>query len=160
MIDNVDQDKWFNLYLCLGSCWVNKSRYEAWYSIRYRTQSPDLTKESRSIDRAETENLTELDTKESRHEIELKSEVREPEVLTQSWAESRRLRTRITPKPVQKSLTEEGSVRGRSLQHIHHPPDQPGSGSVVCVRCVRTDPDFSKSIFSSQITGNEVLILF
>jgi hypothetical protein len=57
MIDNVGQDEWFNLYLYLGSCWVNKSRYEARYSIRYRTQSPDLNqKESWSIDRAETEN--------------------------------------------------------------------------------------------------------
>jgi hypothetical protein len=43
---------------------------------------------------------------------------------------------------------------------LHHLPDQPGSGSVVCVRCVRTIPGFSKSIFSSQITGNEVLISY
>jgi hypothetical protein len=52
------------------------------------------------------------------------------------------LRTRINPKPVPRSLTEEGSVRGRSL---HHLPDQPGSGSVVC-RSLRTDePGFFKS---------------
>jgi hypothetical protein len=44
----------------------NKSKYETRYDSRYDTgyQNPDLTKESRSIDRAE--NLTELDTKESR----------------------------------------------------------------------------------------------
>jgi len=34
---SIDQDEWFNLYLYLGSCWVNKSRYEARYDTRYDT---------------------------------------------------------------------------------------------------------------------------
>jgi hypothetical protein len=89
------------------------------YSIRYRIQSPELTKESR-------------------HKVGLKS---------------RRLRTKITPKPVPRSLTEEGSVRGRSL---HHLPDQPGTRISLCSCSLRrTDPDFSVNV-SSQITGNEV----
>jgi hypothetical protein len=62
MIDNADE--WFNLYLYLGSCWVNKSRYEARYDTQYDT---DLTKESRSIDQAETENHG-AERKESRHD--------------------------------------------------------------------------------------------
>jgi hypothetical protein len=81
------------------------------YSIRYRIQSPELTKESR-------------------HKVGLKS---------------RRLRTKITPKPVPRSLTEEGSVRGRSL---HHLPDQPGTRISLCSCSLRrTDPYFSKVVF-------------
>jgi hypothetical protein len=143
MIDNnVDQDEWFNLYLCLGSCWVNKSIR---YSIRYRIQSPELTKESRSIDRAE--NLTELKgvstqksswipkftNQESRHKVGLKS---------------RRLRTRITPKPVPRSLTER-SVCGRSL----HSSSSTGSIKVqdpVCVVSLRRIDRFFQPIFSKS----------
>jgi hypothetical protein len=76
-----------------------KARYEARYSIRYRTRSPDLTKESRSIDRAETENHG-AERKESRHDSRAEINSFEDE----------------DPKPVPRSLTEEGSVRGRSLQ--------------------------------------------
>ncbi len=52
-----------------------------------------------------------------------------------------------------------GSVCGRSL-HLHHLPDQPGSvGRCSC--SLRTNqPGFFVSIFSSQITGNEVLISY
>ena len=53
----IDQDEWFNLYLYLGSYWVNTSRdtrldtiLDTGYKVRTRT------KESRSIDRAKTEN--------------------------------------------------------------------------------------------------------
>ena len=47
----------FNLYLCLGSYWIQvEIRGSIRYSIRYRIRSPELTKKSRSIDRAETEN--------------------------------------------------------------------------------------------------------
>ncbi len=44
-------------------------------------------------------------------------------------------------------------VRGPGSLHHHHLPDQPGS--VVSVRCVRTNPDFFVNI-SSLISGNEV----
>ncbi len=77
-------------------------------------------------------------------------------VLTQEVElKSRRLRTRITPKPVPNHLLKKDQFVD-DLFNLHHLPDQPKSGSVCVVRCVRTNPDFSKSIFSSQITGNEV----
>ena len=41
---------------------------------------------------------------------------------------------------------------------LHLQPDQPGS--VFVFVCVRTYPDFFVSIFSSQITGNGVLISY
>jgi hypothetical protein len=97
------------------------------------------------------------------------------------------LRTRITPKPVPRSLTEEESVRGRSLpifiiyrinqdlsnllqgtcltshgrsvKPLTEDINQDQSQFVVFV-LLRTDrPGFSVNIFS-QITGNEVLILY
>ena len=45
-------------------------------------------------------------------------------------------------------------------EDLHHLPDQPGSVGHCVVRCVRTNPDFFVSIFSNQITGNEVLISY
>ena len=84
MIDNnVDQDEWFNLYLCLGSCWVNKSRYETRYDTRYDTgyKVRTRTKESRSIDRAETENLTELNARSLDTKVELNPDVWGPGLL-------------------------------------------------------------------------------
>jgi hypothetical protein len=131
--------------LCLGSCWVNKSRYEARCSIRYsiqyqiriritepelsldnRTQSPDLNqKESRS-----------LDTK-----VELKSI---------------RLRTKILNQFQDHLLKKDQFVDDLfNIFIIYRINQEPKSGSVVCVRWVRTNPDFSVNI-SVQITGNEV----
>jgi hypothetical protein len=129
MIDNADQDEWFNLYLYLGSCWVNKSRYEARYSIRYRTRSPDLTKESRSIDRAETENHgaeRSLDTK-----VELNPDVWGPGLLLSQFQDH--------------LLKKDQFVD--DLFNLHHLPDQPKPGSVIHCSLRRTDPDF-QSIFS------------
>jgi hypothetical protein len=56
------------------------------------------------------------------------------------------------PKPVPRSLTEEGSVRGRSLQHLHHLPDQPGTKiGISCVCSLSTDkPGFFSQYFSSD----------
>jgi hypothetical protein len=98
-------------------------------SIRYRIQSPELTKESRSIDRAE--NLTKLKgvstqksswipkftNQESRHKVGLKS---------------RRLRTRITPKPVriiywEISSSSTGSTRNQDqFVFVFVETDRPG----------------------------------
>ncbi len=99
---------------------------------------PDL--KSRSIDR--TENITELKG-----------------VLTQkSRAEIQSLRTGITSNQFQDHLLKKDQfVDDLFTLHL---PDQPGTGTVCCVRCVRTEPGFSKSIFSSQITGNEVSFKF
>ncbi len=72
-----------------------KSRYDTRYDTGYKVRT--RTKESRSIDRAE--NFTELDAKESRHE---------------SLAEINSFEDEDS-KPVPRSLTKEGSVRGRSL---------------------------------------------
>jgi hypothetical protein len=115
MIDNnVDQDEWFNLYLCLGSCWVNKSRYETRYDTRYDTwQSPDLNqKESRSIDRAETEN----------HGAEQRS-------LDKVELKSIRLRTRILSQFQDHLLKKDQFVD--DLFIIYRINQEPGS---VCVR--------------------------
>ena len=78
--------------------------------------------------------------------------------MTQSRAEINSFEDE-DPKPVPRSLTEEGSVRGRSLQHLLQ-PDQPGSAGQL-FSSLRTDrPGFFVSIVSSQITGNEVLISY
>ena len=108
------------------------------YSIRYRTRSSDLTKESRSIDRAE--NLTELKG-----------------VLTQKVElKSRSLRTRITSKPVPRSLTEKGSVRGRSLQSSSSTGSTRIRISLLCSCSLRTDrPGFFEPIISSL--NNQVM---
>ena len=98
MIDNVGQDEWFNLYLYLGSCWVNKSRYEARYSIRYRTQSPDLNRVL--INWSSWNWERELDAKESRHE---------------SWAESSQFQNHLLKKD---QFVDD-------LFNLHHLPDQP-----------------------------------
>ena len=92
---------------------------------RYRTRSPDLTKESRSIDRAENHGA---ERKESRHESRAEINSFEDE----------------DPKPVP-----------------NHLPDQPRI-RISCVSFVEYGRTriFSKSIVSSQRTGNEVLILF
>jgi hypothetical protein len=123
MIDNVGQDEWFNLYLYLGSCWVNKSRYEARYSIRYRTQSPDLNRVL--INWSSWNWERELDAKESRHE---------------SWAESSQFQNHLLKKD---QFVDD-------LFNLHHLPDQPGpvkhlteEPSCVC-SLRRTDPDFFK----------------
>ena len=116
----------------------DKSRYEARYDTRYDTgyKVRTRTKESRSIDRAETENLTELNAKESR----------------QSRAENVE---NEESKPVPKSLTEDGSVRGRSLQSSSSTGSTRNQDQLSFVN----DPDFSVNV-SCQRTGNEVLILF
>ena len=95
---------------------------------------PDL--KSRSNDRTENE----IWTQRSLDKVGLKS---------------RRLRTRITPKPVPRSLIEEGSVRGRSLQSSSSTGSTRNQDQLSFVN----DPDFSVNV-SCQRTGNEVLILF
>ncbi len=66
----------------------------------------------------------------------------------------------IRPFSLDRTLSDVGgSVRGQVLQH-HLQPDQPGSVGRCSCSLRTNEPGFSKSIFSSQITGNEVLILF
>ncbi len=135
-------------------------RYSIQYRIRItepelsldnRTQSPDLNqKESWSIDRAETENLTELNARSLDTKVELKSI---------------RLRTKILSQFQEHLLKKDQFVddvfnifiiyRINQDQDLSKPlKEEP----VVCVRCVRTDPDFSVNI-SVQITGNEVSLI-
>jgi hypothetical protein len=132
MIDNnVDQDEWFNLYLCLGSCWVNKSRYETRYDTRYDTWHKVRTWTKKSLDQ-----LIELKLRISR------------------WTQGVSTRKSSWNPDVWGPGT---STSTRSTCTVSHGGQEPGS--VVC--SLRTnEPGFSKSIFSSQITGNEVLILF
>jgi hypothetical protein len=122
----------FNLYLYLGSYWVNTSRdtrldtiLDTGYKVRTRT------KESRSIDRAENweQSWTErsLDTK-----VELNPDVWEPGLVL---------------KP--ESLIEERSVRGR-ISSSSTNTKEPGS---VCNRVslfVTYGPDFSVNYFMSD----------
>jgi hypothetical protein len=138
MIDNADQDEWFNLPLFRFILSKHKSRYETRYDTGYKIRT--RTKESRSIDRAETENQDwtqrSLDTK-------------------LSWIQT--LRTRITPKPVPDHLLKKDQFVDGSLHHLPIPSNQePGS---VCVR-VRWDGPIFQPIFSSQRTGNEVSFNF
>ena len=119
-----------------------QSRYEARYSIRYRI--PKSGPELRSLDQL--------------IELKLRTRSLQRSLDTKVELKSRRLRTRITPKPVPRSLTEEGSVRGRSLQ------SSSSTGStktrISYSLFVETNrPGFSVNIFS-QITGNEVLISY
>ncbi len=146
MIDNADQDEWFNLYLYLGSCWVNKSRYDTQYDtgheVRTELRSLDQLIELKTENRAGRKGVStrksswspKFANQESRHKVELNPDVWGPGLLL---------------KPVTKSLTEEGSVRGRSL---HHLPDQPGTRISLCSCSLRrTDPDFSVNVFKSNI---------
>ena len=76
MIDNnVDQDEWFNLYLCLGSCWVNKSRYETRYDTRYDTWHKVRTWTKKSLDQLIELKLriTELNARSLDMKVELKA---------------------------------------------------------------------------------------
>jgi hypothetical protein len=76
MIDNnVDQDEWFNLYLCLGSCWVNKSRYETRYDTRYDTWHKVRTWTKKSLDQLIELKLriTELNARSLNTKVELKA---------------------------------------------------------------------------------------
>jgi hypothetical protein len=82
MIDNVDQDEWFNLYLYLGSCWVNKSRYEARYDTRYNTgyesgPEPEL----RSLDQLIELRIKELNKRSLDTKVELNPDVWGPGLL-------------------------------------------------------------------------------
>jgi len=129
MIDNVDQDEWFNLYLYLGSYWVNTSRDTRLDTILDTIPDTKSGPELRSHDQL----------------IELKTENQE--------LNARSLDTKVELNPASsKSLTEEGSVRGRSL---HHLPDQPGTR----ISCRSWTTRIFQSIFSSQITGNEVSLI-
>ena len=132
----------FNLYLYLGSYWVNTSRDTRLDMILDTIPDTKSGPELRSLDQL----------------IELKTENRAGRkgASTQSWAESRRLRTRIAPKPVPRSLTEEGSVRGRSLQSSSSTGSTRNQDQLFVVHWDGPTRIFSKSIVSSQITGNEV----
>jgi hypothetical protein len=66
------------------------------YSIRYRIPKSGPEQKGVLINWSSWKLRTELDAKESRHKVELNSEVHEPGVLTQSRAEIQSLRTRIT----------------------------------------------------------------
>ncbi len=107
----------FNLYFCLGSYWVNTSRDTRLDTILDTIPDTKSGQEIRSLDQLIELKLriTELNAKESWHESRAESEVCKPGVLTQSWAEINSFEDE-DPKPVPKSLIEEGSVRGRSLQ--------------------------------------------
>ena len=147
MIDNnVDQDEWFNLYLCLGSCWVNKSRYETRYDTRYDTgyKVRTRTKESRSIDRAETENLTELNARSLDTKVELNPDVWGPGLLLSQF--------RITYWRRISSWTISSIF---IIYRINQDQDQ-----LYVVRWDGPTRIFQKSLFSGLITGNEVLITF
>ena len=99
------------------------------------------TKESRSIDRAETENIKELNARSLDTKVELKSI---------------RLRTKILNQFQDHLLKKDQFVDDLfNIFIIYRINQEPKSGSVVCVRWVRTNPDFSVNI-SVQITGNEV----
>ncbi len=63
--------------------------------------------------------------------------------IMSSW---KSLRTKILSQ-FQNHLLEDQFVD--DLFSLHHLPDQPGSRS-VCVRCVRTDPDFFSQYFKSD----------
>jgi len=131
MIDNVDQDEWFNLPL-----------------FRFMINWSSWNWESRSWTQG---------------------------VSTQSWAEINSFEGE-DPKPVPRSLTEEGSVRGRSLQsssstrstkirtcltsHGGTCLSNLSQRKLFVVR-LRTDRTrIFQSQCSCQRTGNEVLILF
>jgi hypothetical protein len=116
MIDNnVDQDEWFNLYLCLGSCWVNKSRYETRYDTRYDTWHKVRTWTKKSLDQLIELKLriTELNAR-SLDKVELKSI---------------RLRTRILSQFQDHLLKKDQFVD--NLFIIYRINQEPGS---VCVR--------------------------
>ncbi len=138
-----DQDEWFNLYLYLGSCWVNTSRDMRLDTILDKitdTKIRTWTKESRSIDRAE---IWESHGAGSLHKG----------VSTEVQLKSKRLRTRILSQ-FQDHLLEDQFV-DRSLHHLPI-PKEPGS---VCNSVLfRWDGStrFVKPIFSSLRTGNEV----
>ena len=133
MIDKVDQDEWFNLYLYLGSCWVNKSRYEARYDTRYDT-GYKVRNWQRSLD-TKSSWIPKFTNQESWHKVGLKS---------------RRLRTKITPKPVRITYWEISSSSTGSTRN----QDQ-----FVFVFVETNRPGFSVKV-SSQITGNEVSFNF
>jgi hypothetical protein len=101
MIDNVDQDEWFNLYLYLGSYWAKTSRDTRLDTILDTipdTKSGPKPKRDLILDRAETENQSWTQGVSTRKS---------------SWNQFVWGRRSLASS---KSLTEEGSVRGRSLQ--------------------------------------------
>jgi hypothetical protein len=145
MIDNADQDEGFNLYLYLGSYWVNTSRDTRLDTILDTIPDTKSRPELRSLDQLiELKTETELDGKESRYKVELNPDVWGPGLLLSQF--------RITYWRRISSWTISSIF---IIYRINQDQDQ-----LYVVRCVRTNPDFSKSIVSSQITGNEVLILF
>jgi hypothetical protein len=98
MIDNnADQDEWTNS-LTLGSCWVNV-RDEAWYDTRYDT-GYKVRNWQRSLD-TKSSWIPKFTNQESRHKVGLKS---------------RRLRTKITPKPVRITYWEISSSSTESTR--------------------------------------------
>jgi hypothetical protein len=135
MIDNVDQDEWFNLYLYLGSCWVNNR------DTRLDTildTIPDLNqKESWSIDRAETENQSWTQGVSTRKS---------------SWNQFQNhlLKKDQFVDDLFQSSSSTGSTR--NLSNL----SRRTRISLLCSCSLRrTYPDFSVK-FSSQTSGNEV----
>jgi len=99
-----------------------KSRYEARYDTRYNTGYGSGLRNPNRV------SIPEKSGPKAENRAGHKG------VSTQKVGlKSRRLRTRITPKPVPRSLTEEGSVRGRSLHHLPLPENQPDKFVVVNV---------------------------
>jgi hypothetical protein len=126
-------DEWFNLYLYSGSI----------ESIQYSILDTGHKSWNLRIQRS-----WKLKAKESRHESRAESEVREPGVLTQSWAESRRLRTRITPNQFQvtywRRISSWTDIFIINLYQINQ--------DKLCVFVTYgPDPDFSNHFFKSKI---------
>ena len=143
MIDNVDQDEWFNLYLYLGSYWAKTSRDTRLDTIL--DTIPDTKsgpKPKKRLDSRSSWNWeSELNARSLDKKVELKSI---------------RLRTKILNQFQDHLLKKDQFVDDLfNIFIIYRINQEPKSGSVVCVRWVRTNPDFSVNI-SVQITGNEV----
>ncbi len=128
----------FNLYLYLGSYWVNTSRDTRLDTILDTIPDTKSGPELRSLDQ-----LIELKLRISRN-------------WTQRSLDKVELKTfeNEDPKPVPRSLTKEGSVRGRSLQSS----SSTGSTRIRISCCsLHTDtPGFFQPIFSSLTSGKEV----
>ncbi len=69
-----------------------------------------------------------------------------------------RMSVNILPFSLDRIVRVGGSVHGRSLQHLHHLPDQPTWNQDQLCLLRRTDPDF-QSIFQSD-KGKEVSLNF
>jgi hypothetical protein len=129
MIDNVDQDEWFNLYLYLGSYWVNTNR-DTRLDTRYDTRHEIRTWSKRSLDQLIELKLriTELNARSLDTKVELNPDVWGPGSLLSQF---------------QDHLLKKDQFVDDLFNH-HHLPDQPGT-RISCSLFVETDrPGFFK----------------